>query len=248
MSLEPNNVTPAETKETIEIAQEQPAGDQVIENAKPQKAKKEKKKKEKKKKTVGQEIMSWVWTILAALAIATIVRAFIAEPVRVDGTSMTNTLQDGEIVLVSKMAYGKGTEGMKRGDIVICRYPGRTKGSFHLGAGLSLDSYEIFVKRMVGLPGDTLEIKGGKLYVNGEMVPDPEKMGSIPPDFGPITLKTDNPFTKDVDENEYFMMGDNRGNSHDSRDLANVGPISRDMIMGKAVCVLFPFNAIRGIK
>lgn len=240
MSLEPNAIAPIETKEKKENSL---SYDQLIEEAKPGK---EKKKKEKKKKTVGQEILSWIWTLLAALAIATLVRAFIAEPVRVDGTSMTNTLQDGEIVLVSKMAYGKGTEGMKRGDIVICRYPNRTNGSFHLGAGLSLDSYEIFVKRMVALPGDTVEIREGKLYVNNELVPDPEKMGSIPADFGPIRLAEDNPYTK-ADEGQYFMIGDNRRTSHDSR-ASDVGPVSRDMIMGKAVCVLFPFNAIRGIE
>ncbi|MBQ9943830.1 MAG: signal peptidase I [Clostridia bacterium] len=249
MSLEPNVIEPAvieeETKEAAAeeiIAENTPAE----ESEQPEKAGK-KRKKEKKKKTVGQEILSWVWTLLAALAIATLVRAFIAEPVRVDGTSMTNTLQDGEIVLVSKMAYGKGSEGMKRGDIVICRYPGRTNGSFHLGAGLSLDSYEIFVKRMVALPGDTVEIRGGNLYVNNELVPNPEKMGSIPADFGPIQLMTDNPYTKKVDESQYFMIGDNRRTSHDSR-ASDVGPITRDMIMGKAVCVLFPFNAIRGIE
>lgn len=241
MSLEPNAIDPIETKEKKENAL---SYDQMIENAKPRK---EKKKKEKKKKTVGQEILSWIWTLLAALAIATLVRAFIAEPVRVDGTSMTNTLQDGEIVLVSKMAYGKGTQGMNRGDIVICRYPNRTNGSFHLGAGLSLDSYEIFVKRMVALPGDTVEIKDGQLYVNNELVPDPEKMGSVPADFGPIQLRADNPRTPKVDEGEYFMIGDNRRTSHDSR-ASDVGPVSRDMIMGKAVCVLFPLNAIRGIE
>lgn len=247
MSLEPNVMAPAvieeETKEAAEktIAENKPDG----QTKQPETANK-KEKKEKKKKTVGQEILSWVWTLLAALAIATLVRAFIAEPVRVDGTSMTNTLQDGEIVLVSKMAYGKGTQGMKRGDIVICRYPNRTNGSFHLGAGLSLDSYEIFVKRMVALPGDTVEIRNSKLYVNNELVPDPEKMGSIPADFGPIRLMEDNPYTPKIDEGQYFMIGDNRRTSHDSR-ASDVGPVTRDMIMGKAVCVLFPFNAIRGI-
>ena len=58
---------------------------------------------------------------------------FVAEPVWVRGTSMTNTLQDGEIVLVSKMAYGKDTDGMERGDVVICRYPGRMEKSFRSG-------------------------------------------------------------------------------------------------------------------
>ncbi len=198
---------------------------------------KKSKKKEKKKKTVGEEILSWVWTLLAALLIATLVRAFIAEPVRVDGTSMTNTLKDGEIVLVSKLAYGEGTKGMNRGDVIICRYPNRMQSSFHLGAALSLDNYTIFVKRLVALPGDTVEITGGKLYVNGQMVEDPEFMASTPRDYPLRKLNAD----------EYFVIGDNRRTSHDSR-ADDVGPISRDMIMGKVEQVLFPLSAWRKVE
>ncbi len=196
-----------------------------------------KNKKEKKKKTVGQEIMSWVWTLLAALLIATCVRAFIAEPVRVDGTSMTNTLHDGEIVLVSKLAYGKDAAGMTRGDIVICRYPGRINSTYNLGAALAVENYTIFVKRLVALPGDTIEFAGGKMYVNGELVPDPELMGSIPYDYPLRQLGAD----------EYFVVGDNRRTSHDSR-ADDVGPISRGMIMGKVTRVLFPLSNWRPVK
>lgn len=258
MSLEPNAIEAIETKEESTETAEHTT---TAPNESPVKAlfakiKANKKKKEKKKKTVAQEIMSWVWTILAALVIATLVRTFIAEPVRVDGNSMANTLQDGEIVLVSKMAYGQGSKGMTRGDIVICQYPNRQSGAVHLGGGLTLSQNTIFVKRLVGLPGDTVEIKDHKLYVNGEQVADPELMGSLPADFGPIKLAVDNPRTKDCDDSEYFVIGDNRGNSHDSRDMRiddtnrfnYVGPIRRNMIVGKVTHVLFPFNAIRGVE
>ena len=194
-----------------------------------------KKKKDKPKKTVGQEIMSWVWTILIALLIATAIRAFVAEPVRVDGTSMTNTLQDGEVMLISKLAYEFGS--IQRNDVVVCRYPGRVTGEFNLGASLGVTRYTIFVKRVVALPGDTVEIAGGSLYVNGELVPDPEKMASVPRDFPAYTLG----------EDEYFVIGDNRRTSHDSR-ASDVGPLSRNMILGKATAVIFPFNAWRSIK
>ena len=258
MSVEPN-ITPVETEEESTPAeennqaatQEDASARETDATATPIKAlfakiKTRKKKKEKVKKTVGQEIMSWVWTLLAALAIATLVRTFIAEPVRVDGNSMANTLQDGEIVLVSKMAYGKGTKGMERGDIVICQYPNRLSGYLHLGGGLSLKNNTIFVKRLVALPGDEVYITGGKLYVNGELVPDPELMASLPSNYGPIRLNVDSPYTKDCDEGEYFVIGDNRRTSHDSRAY-DVGPIHRDMIMGKVVYVLFPFKDMRGV-
>lgn len=208
--------------------------------ANPEKPEKEEKKprkkdKEKEKKTLKEEIMSWVWTILGAIAIALLIRAFIAEPIRVDGTSMTNTLQNGEIVLVSKLDYRFGS--MQRNDVVICRYPGRVNWSANIGAAVSLENYTLFVKRLVALPGDTVEIKGGHLYVNDELVPDPEKQGSRPYDFAKITL----------DEDQYFVIGDNRQTSHDSR-ASDVGPISASAIMGKVKCVLFPLNKIRGVQ
>ncbi len=194
-----------------------------------------KKGKEKEKKTLKQEIMSWVWTILSAVVIALLIRAFIAEPIRVDGTSMTDTLQNGEIVLVSKLDYRFGS--MKRGDVVICRYPGRMESSLPIGAAVSLDHYTLFVKRLVALPGDTVEISSGVLYVNGEAVPNPEKMGSVPRDYA----------LRQLGEDEYFVIGDNRRTSHDSRS-DDVGPISASAIMGKVKCVLLPLSKIRGVE
>lgn len=197
------------------------------------KAKKEAKKKEKK--TVPQEILSWVRTLLAALVIATLFRMYIGEPIRVDGNSMCNTLMDGEIVLASKLAYRFGD--MQRGDVVICRYPNRMEGSVDLGAALSLDTYTLFVKRLVALPGDTLAIRDGILYVNGQAVEDPEFMASKPSDFPLTRLGAD----------QYFVVGDNRGTSHDSRSF-DVGPISGSAIMGKVKCVVWPLSEIRGVK
>ena len=203
-------------------------------NAQKQSEKKSK-KKEKVKKTLGQEILSWVWTLLAAVVIATLLRAFVAEPIRVDGTSMTNTLQDGEIVLVSKLDYLTGD--MQRGDIVICRYPNRVEKTINLGASLAFVDYTIFVKRLVALPGDTVEIRNTVLYVNDEPVENPEKLGSLPRDYARRTLGAD----------EYFVMGDNRLTSHDSR-ADNVGPLSKSMILGKAKRVIFPFSNWRSVE
>ena len=126
---------------------------------------------------------------------------------------------------------------MQRGDVVICRYPGRMESSLPIGAAVSLDHYTLFVKRLVALPGDTVEISSGVLYVNGEAVPNPEKMGSVPRDYA----------LRQLGEDEYFVIGDNRRTSHDSRS-DDVGPISASAIMGKVKCVLLPLSKIRGVE
>lgn len=192
-------------------------------------------KKEKEPKSFKMELMSWIVTLVAAVVFATVIRVFIFEPIRVDGNSMNNTLKDGEVVYASKTAYLTGD--VEHNDIVICRYPNRMGKGIDLGASITLQNYTLFVKRIVGLPGDTVSINGGKLYINGVEVPNPEFMGSTPNDFAEITLG----------RNEYFALGDNRLSSHDSRH-SDVGPISRDMIMGKVECVLWPLGAIRGVE
>lgn len=184
-----------------------------------------------------QEIVLFVSELLLLFIAVLLLRTFVAEIVWVKGTSMSHTLQNKEVLLVSKLAYGKGTKGMRRGDIVICHYPGRTAFTFSLGSDLSITRHTAFVKRLVALPGDTIEFAGGKMFVNGEEVPNPEKMGSIPRDY-PL---------RQLGRNEYFVVGDNRRTSHDSRAF-NVGPLSRDMIVGKAARVILPFSAWRKVE
>ena len=207
-----------------------------------------KNKKEKKQKSLLRNIIEWVATILAALLIALVIRSFVFELVRVDGHSMDNTLADGEIMLVTKYDYSstwlclpwqddtakesaaRWTFGgnPERFDIVICRYPGRGDTNF--------------VKRVVGLPGDVVEIREGYLYVNGEKyeeayIDDDYRIrgGSDGYSFGPRT----------VPEGEFFVMGDHRNNSNDSRAL---GSISRNMIVGHVRHVLYPFDSWRGVE
>ena len=200
--------------------------------------------KVKKKNTPAREILEWVLTVAAALVIALPVRAFGFELMRVDGSSMESTLADGEIMFVSKFDYASSwlalpwaddqtkenaprivTGGApERFDVVACRYPGR--------------GGTVFVKRVVGLPGDTVELRHGTLYVNGEKydepyVKDEYRTGRIN-DFGPVT----------VPEGRYFVLGDHRNSSNDSRF---VGAISRDMILGHVRTVVFPFGSARGI-
>jgi signal peptidase I len=183
--------------------------------------------KELKHKRVRKEILSWVLTLAAAVAIALLVRTFLFEPIRVDGESMTDTLQNGELMFVTKPEYILGSPS--RQDVIICRYPNRK---------------EYFVKRLVALPGDTVEIKYDKdsgtntVYVNGKAVDEPyltpsrnDKDNSM----SPLTLKND----------EYFVLGDNRDNSNDSR---YVGALHRSQIVGHVRFVFFPFSDAHSIS
>ena len=115
---------------------------------------KRKAEKEKPKKASEQEIISWILTLAAAVAIGLVIRTFLFVPVKVKGESMQNTLMNKEIVLATKYDYLSGD--FHRRDIVICHYPGR--------------GGTLFIKRLIALPGDTIEMHDGQLYVNSELV------------------------------------------------------------------------------
>lgn len=174
-------------------------------------------KKEKPKKSMPREIFEWVLTIAVAAALALAIRTFLFEPVRVDGASMLNTLENNEYMIATKWQYLWNDP--QRFDVVICKYPGRK---------------ETFVKRIVGLPGETLEMREGELYINGELVPQNFDKTSSTKSFPPV----------EIPEGSYFVMGDNRDHSNDSRA---VGPLTRDMIRGHVRYVVFPFSNIRSI-
>ncbi|HIT68327.1 MAG TPA: signal peptidase I [Candidatus Aphodomonas merdavium] len=175
--------------------------------------------KGEKKKTVFREIVSWVMTIVIAVALALFIRTFIFEPVRVDGSSMNYTLLDNEYMIVTKYDYWLGEP--ERFDVVICHYPGRDRTNF--------------VKRLVGLPGDTVSMLNGTLYVNGESIDEPYITNHANYNMEAVTLG----------ENEYFVLGDNRSSSNDSHII---GPLSRDQIKGHVRLVVFPFSQFRVIE
>lgn len=183
--------------------------------------------KGKKKVDVKKEIISWILTLGVAVVAALLIRTFLFEPIRVDGESMCDTLQDGEVMLVTKPEYLLGDPEF--GDVVICKYPGRT---------------ENFVKRVMGVPGDEIMIISNIVFRNGEMIEEPYLTAS----------RNDNGFSMapfKLGEGEYFVMGDNRDNSHDSRNYYSwnqPSAITRDMIIGKVRCVFFPFSNARTIE
>ena len=196
-------------------------------NVEEQQKPEEEQENQKKPVNVKKEIISWILTLAAAAAAALLIRTFLFEPIRVDGQSMADTLQNGEVMLVTKPEYLFGDPQF--GDVVICKYPGRT---------------ENFVKRVMGVPGDEIMIVYNMVYRNGEALNEPY----LTPDRNNDGFSMA-PFK--LGEDEYFVMGDNRDNSHDSRNYYNyVTPaaLTRDMIIGKVRCVLFPFTSIRGIE
>lgn len=143
------------------------------------------------------------------------IRAFLAEPIRVDGDSMYPTLLDGEHMFVEKISYW--FDEPTRGDIIICYYPGYT---------------ESCVKRVIATGGETVEIRGGTVYVNGQPLDESAYWNDfVLGDYGPVT----------VPEGEVFVMGDNRNGSKDSRN-PSVGTIPRNKIVGRVRAVFLPLS------
>jgi signal peptidase I len=158
-------------------------------------------------------------TILIALLLAVLIRVFIIETFVVDGPSMEATLWDGQRLLVSKMAYRFSEP--KRGDVVIFRYP--------------LDPSKDYVKRVIAVGGDTIEVRMGRVYVNSERREEPYVLNP-----GLYDMRS-----TIVPEGCVFVMGDNRTNSEDSRSF---GPIKVESLKGKAIAVIWPLKSAGFLK
>ncbi len=160
--------------------------------------------------------------LLAELALvvllAVLIRHYLFMLTLVSGQSMEETLHDNQIVAVDKLSYR--LSGPQRGDIVICHYPQDERN---------------FVKRVVAVEGDTLEIRGGRTYLNGELLPEEYIAYPAWNDFGPIVVGKD----------EVFVMGDNRANSHDSRAE---GPLPLSLLEGKVFAVLYPLDQMHMVN
>jgi signal peptidase I len=165
--------------------------------------------------SLRNEIRVWTRDLLIAIGLALVIIVFLYQPVKVEGTSMAPLLSDQERIFINKFVYR--FEPIDRGDVVVFWYP--------------LYRSKSFIKRVVGLPGETVEIRQGIVYVNGSSLPEPY----VPPqyedlsDFGPVRVPRDS----------YFVMGDHRISSNDSRIF---GPVPAGFIYGKAVFAYWPWN------
>ncbi len=182
-----------------------------------------KQRRKQKCANAGREIAGWVLTLAFAALLALLINSFVFFFARVEGNSMLGTLKDGEVLFVWRAGYVFGQP--QRGDIVICHYP-KTKDGGYLD-----QKNTCYVKRVIGLPGDTVSIRQGTVYINGEALKESYLE----------TERIDSQSMEAVvlEEGEYFLMGDNRSDSTDSRRM---GAVERGKILGKAVGVVYPFT------
>src|SRR5579863_8447072 len=163
----------------------------------------------------GRELAIWGRDAAIAVGLAVLIIVFLYQPVQVLGTSMAPLLSDQERIFINKFVYR--FEPIHRGDVVVFWYP--------------LDRTKSFIKRVIALPGETVEIRQGILSVNGQIIPEPY----VPPqyedvsDFGPVR----------VPKESYFVMGDHRISSNDSRVF---GPVASRFIYGRAVFAYWPVD------
>lgn len=159
--------------------------------------------------------IEWIKSFIIAILLAFLVKSFVVEATKVSGTSMNNTLNDGDRLIISKITM-KFRE-LKRGDIVVMKY----------------DEKSYFIKRVIGLPGDNIQILDGKVYINGELFKEDYINGEY--------TETGSDSEWIIGKDEYFLMGDNRlpGKSRDSREF---GLVNINRIKGVAVFRFYPFG------
>lgn len=163
------------------------------------------------------DLRIWVRDVMISVVIATVVIVFLYQPVKVEGTSMMPWLEDQERVFVNKFIYG--FDPIRRGDVIVFRFP--------------LDPRKSYIKRVAGLPGDQVAILNGRLVLNGKITAEPY----LRPEYSDSSSYP----TIEVPEDHFYVLGDHRNTSNDSR---NWGTIERSSIIGQAVFSYWPFDRI----
>jgi len=161
----------------------------------------------------GSGVGLWLRDIVISAAVSILIITFLYQPVRVEGTSMLPRLEDHDRLFINKFVYR--ISSIHRGDVVVFHYP--------------RDPEKSYIKRVIGLPGDRVYIERGRVFLNGKLQREPY----VPEEYRDTRSMAE----LVVPEDAYFMMGDHRSISSDSREF---GPVDRDLIYGKAVFVYWP--------
>lgn len=181
------------------------------------------------KKSLWASVMEWVKVIIIALIISLPIRYFIAEPFIVNGASMDPTFATGQFLIVDRLSYR--FENPQRGDVIVFEYPNNPS--------------IYYIKRIIGLPGETITMKNGNITItnpndNAFTIANPNGLALNEPYIEDIHKSHDD-MTTTLDNNNYFVMGDNRLQSSDSRAW---GDLNRDLIIGKPFVRLLPLPSI----
>ncbi|QQG50230.1 MAG: signal peptidase I [Candidatus Berkelbacteria bacterium] len=156
---------------------------------------------------------------------AIVIRTFVFQPFVVEGSSMEGNFHNGEYLFIEKISYKLKVP--KRGDVIVFRYPRDVRYNY--------------IKRVIGLPGETIQIKNGHVYVAGELL----KEDYLKNDEGTfVDNNRDLDYEVTLEKGQYFVMGDNRGHSSDSREW---GPLDERFVIGRSALVLYPHASFRAI-
>jgi signal peptidase I len=170
---------------------------------------------------IGAGLGVWLRDLIISLAISAFIIIFLYQPVKVEGTSMMPSLEDQERIFVNKFVYR--LEPIGRGDIVVFRYP--------------RDPSKSYIKRVIGMAGDRIRIDAGQVYVNGQALDE----SYVPSEYTDARSYPE----MTVPPNSYFVLGDHRSMSNDSRDF---GAVNQSYIYGKAVFGYWPMDKLGRVK
>jgi len=177
----------------------------------------------------AESVYETLRTIVLVLITALLIRSFIAQPFVVEGKSMEPTLHNAEYLIVDKIEYR--LHAPQRGDVIVFKAPEAPDQNY--------------IKRIIGLPGETVTIKDNRVYVNGTQVEEQYIADSMPATASDDGTASAFFLEQKLSSSEYFVMGDNRDHSSDSRRW---GPLPKQNILGKAQVILFPFTQLSWIS
>lgn len=166
-----------------------------------------------------KQLGNWLRDLTLSVVIALVVILFLYQPVKVEGTSMMPSLEDQERIFINKFVYRMGIGEVERGDTVVFWYPS--------------DPTKSYIKRVIGIPGDVVEVRSGRVVLNGRELDEP---------YVPEEFRDGNSYPAvRVPRSHYYVLGDHRSSSNDSRSW---GPVPREAIYGKAVFAYWPLDKL----